>query len=109
MIISILTANLITNSIDNYVLKYKHSFNPYVFTWIGMLIVVIVFYPLFTWLDKFSENFAGKFIKAGKKITGKKAGVVLSFIIALLVLYYLYGKVWFNVNVLFSMIKASVN
>jgi len=82
----------LTTFIDEFVLKYKNTFNPYIFTWIGMLIVVLIYYPLFTQIDKISSSFSEKFIKAGKKITGRKAGIILTFLIALILLYYFYGK-----------------
>ena len=100
LLLSILTANLITTIIDEYVLTYKHTFNPYLFTWIGMLIVVLIYYPLFTQIDKWSTKYSDKFIKVGKKITGKKTGILITFIVALLILYYFYGRLWFHINVI---------
>lgn len=108
LLISILTANLLTTVIDNYVLEYKSSYNPYIFTWIGMLVVVAIYYPLFTRIDKLSSQFSEKFIKVGKKITGKKTGVLVSFIIGIIILYYFYGKLWFDTNVLFSMFSEAI-
>jgi len=98
--VGILIANLITLWIDSYFFSYKSKFPAYLFTWIGMGVIVLIYYPLFTRIDKWSTKVGDKFIKAGKKVWGRKLGATIAFIIALLFLYYLYGKEWFNSNVL---------
>ena len=98
-IVSILTANLVTTWIDDYVITYKDTYKPYIFTWIGMAIVIIVYYPLFSRIDKWSTVLADKFIRFGKKYTGEKTGAFFAFVFLLLLLYYFYGKLWFESNV----------
>lgn len=106
LLISLLTANLAATCIDNYVLTYKKEFNPVIFTWIGMAVVVAIYYPLFTRIDKWSGKFADKFLKAGKIFFGKKLGIFVAFLIAVFTLYYLYGKLWFNFNMLKGLAKT---
>ena len=108
LIIGILLANLITIWIDNYTLTYKWNFPPYVFTWIGMGVVVLIYYPLFTHIDKWATKFGDKFMKAGKKFIGRKIGAVLAFLIVLFVLYYFYGKEWFHINVIKQLYNAII-
>lgn len=109
LIISILLANLITIWIDKYLMTFKWNFSPYVFTAIGMGAIVIIFYPLYTHLDKWATLFSNKFIKAGKKFAGRKVGAILAFLIAFFALFYLYGKEWFNVNVLKQLFEVIVS
>ncbi len=109
LIVSILLANLITIWIDKYLLTFKWNFPPYVFTLIGMGAIVIIFYPLYTHLDKWATLFSNKFIKAGKKFAGRRIGSILAFLTAFLLLFYLYGKEWFNVNVLKQISGIIVN
>ncbi|MBK8806638.1 MAG: hypothetical protein IPO21_08335 [Bacteroidales bacterium] len=103
LLLSILTAHLVTGAIDNYVLKYKYQFNPYIFTWIGMLLVVMIYYPLFTQIDNLSTKFSNWFLRTGKKVTGRRTGIFIFFLLATLVLYYFYGLIWFDINVVSKM------
>lgn len=98
LLLSILTANIVTTLIDEYLMSYKGTFSPAIFTSIGMAVVVAIYYPLFAKIDGWSNTFAESFVRAGKKMTGKKTGALIAFAIGLLVLYYFYGKLWFNHN-----------
>lgn len=109
LILGILLANLITIWIDNYMLSYKWEYSPHIFTWIGMAIVVVIYYPLFTHIDKWAALTGEKFLKAGKKLAGRRLGALLAFIVALLILYFLYGREWFDTNVFTSFFKSLKN
>ena len=98
MTITILTANLITNAISNYMVSYKNSYKPIIFTFIGMAIIVVVFYPLFIKLESWVKHFSIKFIKSGKSAAGKYLGLVLAFFAGLLVLFYFYSKMWYHID-----------
>ena len=106
LILGILTANLLTIWIDNWMLSYKWKYSPHIFTWIGMGIVVVIYYPLFTKIDKWSSKAGDKFMKAGKKLVGREIGAVLAFLLALLLLYFLYGLEWFDSNVFTSFFRS---
>jgi len=99
LLIGILLANLLTIWIDNYMLTYRWKFPPHVFTWIGMAVVVVLYYPLFTHIDRWATKAGDKFLKAGKKMAGREIGSILAFVAALLVLYFFYGREWFDANV----------
>jgi len=81
-------------------MSYKGEFNPATFTWIGMAIIIAVYYPLFARIDSWSSKLSESFVRTGKKMTGRKTGAIIAFIIGLLVLYYFYGKLWFDFNIL---------
>lgn len=106
LLLGILLANLATIWIDNYMLSYKWKYSPHVFTWIGMSVVVLIYYPLFTHIDKWATKAGDKFLKAGKKLAGRRAGSILAFVIALLILYFLYGLEWFDTNVFKSFFRS---
>lgn len=99
LLLSILTANLVTTWIDNFMLSFKHQYSPYIFTALGMSIVVLIYYPLFTKIDKWSSKYANHFVRHGKKLVKSEIGTLVTFFIALSVLFYFYGKLWFNKNV----------
>ncbi|MDA3929970.1 MAG: hypothetical protein PF541_13550 [Prolixibacteraceae bacterium] len=106
LILGILLANLVTIWIDNYMLSYKWKYSPHVFTWIGMAIVIVIYYPLFTHIDKWSTLAGNKVLKAGKKLAGRRLGSIIAFLVALLILYFLYGLEWFESNVFTSFFKS---
>ncbi len=111
LILSILFANLLTIWIDNYMLSYKWNYSPHIFTWIGMCVVLLIYYPLFKYMDKWASKLSDKFLKAGKKLAGRRTGSIIAFIIGLLLLYYFYGQEWFRSNVFisfFSSLKQAV-
>jgi hypothetical protein len=99
LILGILFANLLTIWIDNYMLSYKWQYAPHIFTWIGMGVVLLIYYPLFRYMDKWSTTLSDKFLKAGKKLAGRKTGSFIAFFVGLLLLFYFYGREWFNANV----------
>lgn len=81
--LTILTANLLTTVISNYMTSYKNSFKPLIFTLIGMAIIVVVFYPLFMKLEVWVTNFSVKVIRSGKSLAGKYLGMLFAYIAAL--------------------------
>lgn len=106
LILGILFANLLTIWIDNFMLSYKWKYSPHIFTWIGMGVVIVIYYPLFTKIDKWASKAGDKFMKAGKKLVGREIGAILAFIFALLILYFLYGLEWFESNVFTSFFRS---
>jgi uncharacterized protein YacL len=106
LIIGMLTANLVTIWLDEFMLAYKWQYPPYIFTWIGMGIVVLIYYPLFTRIDKWATKIGDKFMRAGKKFVGREIGSFLAFLVALLILFFLYGLEWFDTNVYESFFRS---
>jgi uncharacterized protein YacL len=109
LMLGILFANLVTMWIDNYMLTYKQQFPPHTFTWIGMAVIVLIYYPLFTRIDKWATKASDKYMKVGKKVIGREIGAVVAFLAAMFGLFYLYGQQWFHTNVFSSFIKAIGN
>lgn len=109
LVLGILFANLITMWIDGYMMTYKLKFPTYLFTWIGMAVVVCIYYPLFTRIDKWAGKASDKYMKVGKKVFGREIGAIVAFIAALLGLFYLYGLQWFHSNVFSSFAKMIRN
>jgi hypothetical protein len=100
MTLTILTANLLTNALSNYMVSYKNQYKPLVFTFIGMGITVIVFYPLFLKLESWVKDFSIKAVKSGKSVAGKYLGLLLVFIVGLMILSYFYARMWYHINIL---------
>jgi hypothetical protein len=98
MTLSILTANLLTNGISNYLVRYKNQYRPFIFTLIGMTITVVVFYPLFIKLETWVKNISVRAVKSGKSIAGEYLGLFLTFLAGLLILFYFYARMWYHIN-----------
>lgn len=109
LFVSVLLANIVSNWLDEYMLTFRDSFKPYVFTWIGMLVVVLLYYPLFNHIDKWATVLSEKAIRSGNKFWGRYLGPIFTFLIILLALYTFYGYEWFGRNVLFDFGKHIYN
>jgi hypothetical protein len=100
MTLTILTANLLTAAINKYMVSYKNHYKPLVFTFIGMAITVVIFYPLFIKLETWVKDISVTAVKSGKSIAGRYMGLAFVFLLGLILLAYFYGKMWYHINIL---------
>lgn len=80
-------------------MNYKGVTNPLKFTAIGMGVLVIILYPAFKFLDGLVTTLAKRTMSKGHHMFGKILGTLISFVIVLFVLYCVYAKQWFGINV----------
>jgi hypothetical protein len=106
--ITILTANLLTSWIGNYMISYKNTLKPLAFTLVGMGIIVIVFYPLFVRLEIWITNISVRVMNSGRSVAGKYMGLLLTFVLCLFILTCFYAKIWFNLNVLSILFSGDI-
>jgi len=109
MTLTILTANLMTNAISNYMVSYKNNYNPLVFTVIGMAIIVVIFYPLFIKLESWVKDISIKAIKSGRSLAGKYLGLLFTLLAGLLVLFYFYTKMWYHLDLIKALFNGTIN
>ena len=102
MSLTILTVNLITNALTNYMVSYKNHYRPVVFTLLGMAITVVILYPLFIKLESWVKDISVKAVRSGKSVAGKYLGLLFTFLAALMVLFYFYAKMWYHIDFLKS-------
>jgi uncharacterized membrane protein len=107
-ILTILTANLLTNAISNLLVSYKSNFKPLTFTMIGMAIIVLVFYPLFIKLEGWITNVSIKAIKSGNSLAGKYFGLLLVFTAGMTVLFYFYAKTWYHIDIFRILMSGTI-
>lgn len=101
LVVTILLINLLSNFIaDYFITKYKGNTSYLKFTAIGMGVIVIIFYPAFEYLNGIVEKITTRFLKKGNNLFGRILGVYIAFFVMLFILYCLYARVWFDVNVL---------
>jgi hypothetical protein len=96
--LTILTANLLTTFISDYLVTYKNHLKPITFTLIGMAIITIVFYPLFLKLEVWVKAISVRLIKSGRSVAGKYLGLALTFIGGMIVLLYFYARMWYHID-----------
>jgi hypothetical protein len=96
--LTILTANLLTNAISEYMITYKNHFRPFTFTLIAMGIILMVFYPLFMKMDDWLKVVSVKLIQSGSSVAGKYLGLTLVFLTGLMVLFYFYARIWYHID-----------
>jgi hypothetical protein len=107
--LTILTANLITAAISDYMISYKNHYKPFTFTLIGMGIIIVVFYPLFLKMEDWVKNISVKVVKSGNSFAGKYFGLPLTFLCCLLILFYFYAKMWYHIDILKLLFSGSFN
>jgi hypothetical protein len=109
MTLTILTANLITIAINNYMVSYKYQIKPLVFTFLGMAIIVVVFYPLFIKLESWVKDISVKVVKSGKSVAGRYMGLILVFLLGLIVLSFFYARMWYHINLLHELLQGNIS
>ncbi len=99
MTLTILTVNLITNAISNYLISYRNSYKPLAFTFAGMAVTVVILYPLFIKLESWVKAISMKTVRSGKSLAGKYLGLLLVFSVGIIILAYFYARMWYHVNI----------
>lgn len=96
-IISILSVNLINIWLTEYLFTFKHYDRPGKITLIGMLLLALVLYPAFRWIDDWSEKITLSYFNAGSKsVGGKTVGVIIAFSVVFGILFVCYLHTWFG-------------
>jgi hypothetical protein len=108
MSITILTANLLTTALSNYLVTFRNHVRPLIFTIIGMAVIVVIFYPLFAKLEEWVKGFSIKVVKKGKSMAGKYLGLALVFIACLTVLSYFYAKMWYHIDLFKILLSGNI-
>lgn len=100
LMISVLTVNLLTGYITNYIVHYQLNLNPFKFTAIIMLILVFILVPAYSYLSDKIELLAARLLAKGSNSFGKFMGLLLSFTLIFSTLYAIYLYQLFNINII---------
>lgn len=106
--VTILTANLLTTAVSDYMISYKNHVKPVTFTLIAMGIIVVVFYPLFTKMEEWVKSLSVRLVKSGKSLAGKYLGLTMAFLAALMVLCYFYAKAWYHIDLAKALVNGTI-
>lgn len=98
LMISVLTLNLITGFVTDYIVHYDIGINPYKFTGIAMLTLIFILVPAYSYMKPIIEILVARVLVSGSNSFGKNMGLLLSFIAILGVLFVIYLHQWFHIN-----------
>ncbi|RZS92470.1 hypothetical protein [Aquimarina brevivitae] len=98
-IVAALSAALINGFVITYVQQHIDE-NGYMLVLIDMLIVVLIFAPIFALVTKYAKKLSKVYINTSRKVSGNKKTVLLALLTALVILFILYAKYRHNINVI---------
>lgn len=99
LVVTILIVNLLTGYITDYLLHYRGVTNPLKFTAIGMIVMVLILYPAFKFLDGLVTTMSRKMMSKGHSMFGKVLGTIIAFSVIVFILYCIYAYQWYGINV----------
>lgn len=100
LMISVLTVNLLTGFISNYIIHYKLGLNPYKFTAIAMLVLVFILVPAYSYMSAQIDLLVARVLVSGSSSFGKILGLLLSFAVIFGILFAIYLYQWFGINLI---------
>ncbi len=98
LMISVLTLNLLTGYITNYIIHYHTDIDPYKFTGIAMVALVFILVPAFSYMSSKIELLAARLLVKGSNSFGKNLGLLVSFAVVFGILFLIYLYQWFGIN-----------
>lgn len=98
LMISVLTLNLITGFVTDYIVHYDIGINPYKFTGIAMLTLVFILVPAYSYMKPKIELLVTRVLVSGSNSFGKNIGLFLSFMVVFGILFVIYLHEWFGIN-----------
>ncbi|MGQ0829937.1 MAG: hypothetical protein ACT4ON_16240 [Bacteroidota bacterium] len=98
--ITVLTVNLLTGYITDYIIHYKVDIDPYKFTAIAMLGLVFILVPAYSYLNDRVEILIARTLLSGSNSFGKILGLFISFGIIFSILFAIYLKEWFHISLI---------
>ena len=106
--ITILTANLLGDYAGSFLTSFKSQYKPLTFTLIAMGVIVIIFYPLFDFLEDWVTKFSNKVVKEGGKSIGPNFALIMVFLIAMMVLTFFYARLYYEINIFHFLFKGNI-
>ncbi len=98
-IVAVLTAALINGFILNYVKKHINQ-QGYILVLIDMLVVILIFAPAFALVTNYAKKLSKVYIRTSRKLSSRKNGIFLGFVIATIILFILYAQLRHGLHVI---------
>jgi hypothetical protein len=96
LVLTVLTVHLLTGGIIEYLMNYKHITHPLKFTLFGMMIIVVILYPAFKYMDRIITRLTAHLLFKG----GGAIGIFFVFLILFTIMYWFYAMRWFHIDAL---------
>jgi hypothetical protein len=106
--ITILTVNLLTGKLTDYMVSYKTHYKPLTFTLVAMGIITVIFYPLIAHMEDWLNNLSARLVTSGRSLGGKYLGLIIVFALCLAVLLYFYARMWYNINIIHILFQGKI-
>ena len=88
--IAVLTATLINQLVVEYIKSFIHE-KGYLLVLIDMLVIILVFAPIFTLVSKYTKKISAGYVKTSKHLSKKGNNALVGFIIAFIILFVLFA------------------
>ena len=99
IILAILAAELLHAYAHSFFHHQLEGSSPYKSVAVSMLIAVVVFYPVFHFIEKYIHSASEKYVEGAKRVTNNRfIGLVLGFAIAVFLLFAAFSQVWYHKN-----------
>lgn len=98
-LLTILVLDFILSSINYALEALQGSFSPYLLTAVGMLLVILIFYPAMfvaANIHSLTDKVIGSTMKFGAHMWGRRQGYVVIFISLVFLLYCGFYWAWFK-------------
>ena len=106
--LTILTVNLLTVKLTDYLISFKTHYRPITFTLVAMGVITIIFYPLFMWLEDWLNDLSAKIVRSGKSFGGRYLGLLVIYFVCLTILLYFYAKMWYHLDLIKVLFKGHI-
>ena len=99
--LTILTVSLIAIFLRREIEAYFHHGRSYQSVLVGMLLMVVIYYPMTTVLNKYFDYLSKKIVSKSKKISKSSTiGMIIGFSLVIFVLFVFYAQVWYGIDVI---------
>jgi H+/Cl- antiporter ClcA len=105
-VITILTANLLGDYAGDFLTSFKDDYKPLTFTLVAMVVIVLIFYPLFDSLEDWVTKFSNKIVKHGAKNFGPNVAILMIFLVSMIVLIFFYTRQYYEINVFHHLFRG---
>ena len=99
-ILTIFIAEIVSTIAKNYLNIHTGYKDPYRLTAIQMGIIVVIYYPIFTFLGSVAEMISKSFVKKTKSVFSGVPGIIIAFALGLLICFGIFLKLWHHINLL---------
>ncbi|WP_246052273.1 hypothetical protein [Leptospira idonii] len=95
-ILCILSVDLVVTNINAKVLALNDNYSTHIVTLLGMLVVLLLFWFLFSFIDKFTKIVLKLTVEVGNLVSFRKTAILLILSFLMLGVFYLYHYSWFG-------------